>query len=187
MNKDNVLYSKYLNIVNNWELDDWSINCECFEKIVEILEFGKTILEFGSGKSSELLSQFYNVISVEDDDKWLNKYKTTYIHINTIGKGEYDFKNLYNKIKDIDYDLLIVDGPNNNREEVINHTNLLKSDIPIIWDDTQVYEKHAIKMSEILNKSYKTYQCKPQAPWYWANFTMPDGTKCGGKRFTLIN
>lgn len=186
MNANDVRYKNFLNIKNNWPLDDWSINCECFEKIVEILEFDKTILEFGSGKSSELLNQFYNVISVEDNKEWLNKYNTTYIHINTIGRGEYDFKILYNEIKDIDYDLLIVDGPNENREEIINHTDILKSDIPIIWDDTQVYEKYAIKMSEILNKSYKTYQCKPQAPWFWANFKIND-KKCGGKRFTLIN
>ena len=51
-------------------------NCECFEKIVEILEFCKTILELGSGKSSELLNKFYNVISVEDSKDWLNKYNT---------------------------------------------------------------------------------------------------------------
>ena len=30
MNKDNTLYSKYLNIVNNWELDELSINLEMF-------------------------------------------------------------------------------------------------------------------------------------------------------------
>ncbi len=32
MNINSVLYNDYLNVVNNWTLDDWSINCECFEK-----------------------------------------------------------------------------------------------------------------------------------------------------------
>ena len=41
-------------------------------------------------------------------------------------------------------------------------------------------------MSNSLNKSYTTYQCKPQAPWFWGNYIFPDGTRCGGKRFTLI-
>ena len=38
MNINNNLYNEYLNIVNNWPLDDWSINCECFEKIVELIK-----------------------------------------------------------------------------------------------------------------------------------------------------
>tara|TARA_B100000768_G_C11226449_1_gene353023 strand:+ start:664 stop:1164 length:501 start_codon:yes stop_codon:yes gene_type:complete len=155
------------------------------KKIVELIKFNDTILELGSGKSSELLNKFYNVISVEDNKEWMNKYNTQYIHVNTVGKGEYDFKELSKKIKDIDYKLLIIDGPNDNREEIVNHINIFKNDVPVIWDDTQVYEKYAIQMSEQTNKSYTTYQCKPQPPWYWANH-MINGEKCGGKRFTLI-
>ena len=155
------------------------------KKIVELIKFNDTILELGSGKSSELLNKFYNVISVEDNKEWMNKYNTQYIHVNTVGKGEYDFKELSKKIKDIDYKLLIIDGPNDNREEIVNHINIFKNDVPVIWDDTQVYEKYAIQMSEQINKSYTTYQCKPQPPWYWANH-MINGEKCGGKRFTLI-
>ena len=74
MNKNHEKYKDFLSTKNNWPLDDWSINCECFEKIVELIEFDKTILELGSGKSTELLSRFYNIISVEDDIKYLNKY-----------------------------------------------------------------------------------------------------------------
>jgi len=45
-------------IIKNWPLDDWSINVEVFEKITQILPFGSTILEFGSGASSNLLHLF---------------------------------------------------------------------------------------------------------------------------------
>ena len=69
------------------------------KKIVELIKFNDTILELGSGKSSELLNKFYNVISVEDNKEWMNKYNTQYIHVNTVGKGEYDFKELSKKIK----------------------------------------------------------------------------------------
>ena len=78
-----------------------------------------------------------------------------------------------------DYDLLIIDGPNDGRQNVINYIDIFKKDIPIIWDDTQVYEKYAIQMSEKLGKEYKTYQCKPQGE-FWRNYS-------NGKRFTLIN
>ena len=59
-------FNLYLSISNNWPLDDWSITKECFDKIVEILPFGSTILEIGSGNSTKILSQFYKMIS-----KWL--------------------------------------------------------------------------------------------------------------------
>ena len=181
MNKNHALYNDYLNIVNNWPLNDWSINCECFEKIVELIKFGDTILELGSGKSSHILSNFYNVFSVEDNKEWLNKYNTKYIYVKSIGKGEYDFDELFQKIKDINYQLLIVDGTNYNREEIVNHINIFKNNTPIIWDDTQceAYEEAAIKMSKLLNKSYQTFQCRPQQE-FWRNYS-------GGKRFTLIN
>jgi hypothetical protein len=178
MNKNHEKYKDFLSTKNNWSLDDWSINCECFEKIVELIEFDKTILELGSGKSTELLSRFYNIISVEDDIKYLNKYDSTYIHVRTIGDGEYDFKNLKDKLIGIDYDLLLIDGPNNNRQEIIKHIEMFKNDIPIIWDDTQVYEKYAIEMSEKLNVNYETYQCRPQGE-HWRNYS-------NGKRFTVL-
>ena len=51
--------------------------------------------------------------------------------------------------------------------------------MPIIWDDTQVYEKYAIQMSNILGRKYTTYQSNPQGE-FWKNYS-------GGKRFTLIH
>lgn len=177
MNIADIRYTNFLAIKNNWPLDDWSINRECFEKIVELLQFDKTILELGSGKSSELLSKFYNVISVEDDINYLNKYNTTYIQVSANKQG-YDFTQLKERLKDINYDLLIIDGPNDNREKIVDFINDFKTDIPIIWDDTQVYEPHAITMSKKLNKPYKTYQCDPQGD-FWRNYS-------NGKRFTLL-
>lgn len=55
MNKNNNLYERYLEISNNWPLDDWSITKECFDNIIQILPFKKTILEIGSGHSTNLL------------------------------------------------------------------------------------------------------------------------------------
>ena len=67
MNKDNFLYKNYLYISNNWPLDDWSITKECFDNICSILPFGKTILEIGIGNSTKILSQFYNMVSIESN------------------------------------------------------------------------------------------------------------------------
>lgn len=65
MNNDNKLYEIYLQISNDWPLDDWSITKEYFDKIVEILPFGKIILEIGSGNSTNILSKFYKIITIK--------------------------------------------------------------------------------------------------------------------------
>ena len=119
-------YNHYLNITNNWELDDWSISKECFDKIVEILPFESTILEFGSGLSTNILSKFYKMISIETDPLWLNKYTSTYIHspiienipnkyYNNICIDSLDFAFIKDKLQNVNYDLLLLDGPNNGR------------------------------------------------------------------------
>jgi len=44
MNKEHSLYSRYLEISNDWPLDDWSITKECFDNIVNIIPFEKTLI-----------------------------------------------------------------------------------------------------------------------------------------------
>ena len=81
MNTSHKDYIEYLKISEDWPLDDWSITKECFDKIIEILPFGKVILEIGSGHSTRLLSQFYTMISLESSIDWMNKYKSFYHYI----------------------------------------------------------------------------------------------------------
>ena len=81
MNNNNLNYDTYLQISNNWPLDDWSITKECFDKIVEILPFGSTILEIGSGRSTEILAKFYKMISIESNKEWMNKYDSEYFYV----------------------------------------------------------------------------------------------------------
>jgi len=164
-------------IINNWPLDDWSINVEVFQKIVEILPFGSTILEFGSGASSNILKQFYKIISIEDNKDFLNKYEgIEYIYIDSDKQG-YDFIKLKEKLTNVNYQLLIVDGPNDGRENINNYLDIIDTNCLIIWDDTQVYEKYAIEMANKLNKTYTTINCKPNGD-FWGPL--------GGKKFTLI-
>jgi hypothetical protein len=164
-------------IINNWPLDDWSINVEVFQKIVELLPFGSTILELGSGASSNILKQFYKVISIEDNQEFLNKYDgIEYIYIESDKQG-YNFTKLKEKIMNIDYQLLIVDGPNHGRENINNYLDIINTNSLIIWDDTQVYEEYAIEMANKLNKTYTTFNCKPNGAFWGPR---------GGKKFTLI-
>lgn len=57
----------------------WAIQESCFNFIREILPEGKTILELGSGYGTKALSEFYNMISIENEKPWVGKYKSHYI------------------------------------------------------------------------------------------------------------
>lgn len=179
MNKEHFLYKEYQNL--HWILDDWAIPKECFDKIVEILPFGSTILELGSGTGTLILSKFYNMISIETDSQWLNKYKSTYLHVPFDNNYKwYDLQILKTKLKLVDnYDLLLIDGPKGFRDKISENLVLFKQDIPWIFDDTMA-EEHFNTMKiccEKMNKKYETFQCEknPKAV-YWKN----------GKKFTLV-
>lgn len=169
MNINNNLYDEYLKISNNWPLDDWSITKECFDKIVEILPFGKTILEIGSGNSTKILSEFYNIISIESNHKWMNKYNSKYIYIpikkmvsEEFGETNWlDIDILKTNIKDINYDLLLVDA-GGDRVGIYDNIDLFKNNIPIIFDDTmnETYLKCAVMISKKLNYNLQTFQCE---------------------------
>ena len=57
----------------------WAIRESCFNFIKEILPKGKTILEMGSGTGTKMLSEYYNMISIEDQHEWVGQYNSHYI------------------------------------------------------------------------------------------------------------
>lgn len=94
----------------------WAIDVECYQKILELLPAGKTILEFGSGHATDKLAETYTMYSIEHDGNWLNKYKSTYIHAPIVADHNEPRINWYNPeaIKNNlpeHYDLILVDGP----------------------------------------------------------------------------
>jgi hypothetical protein len=180
------LYNKYLQISNNWPLDDWSITKECFDKIVKILPFGKTILEIGSGNSTKILSEFYNMISLESNEEWMNKYKSKYIYVpfkkmvsEEFGETTWlDIDILNKNISDLDYDFLLVDA-GADRVGIYDNIDIFKTNIPIIFDDTMAenYLKCANLLSKKLNMKIETFQCKRNK--YCVNWW-------DGKKYTLL-
>ena len=83
----------------------WAIQEACFNLIREILPEGKTILEMGSGEGTHILSEYYNMISIEDQPEWVGRYKSHYIevpirnyvknNIKTSGLFKFEDNNLY--------------------------------------------------------------------------------------------
>ena len=103
---------------NEKNLDGWAIPIEAFKWILENIPKGSTILELGSGNGTKELVKYYNVISIEENEKWVNVVpESTYIYsplkkypfVNKHSCCWYDDDKLNNLPKE--YDLLIIDGP----------------------------------------------------------------------------
>jgi hypothetical protein len=186
MNTSNSRYSLYLSITNDWPLDDWSITKECFDKIVEILPFDSTILEIGSGQSTNILQNFYKMISIESSKEWLYKYNSEYLYVplkemnsETFGKTNWLDVDILKPLLHLkQYDMLIVDA-GGDRIGIYDNLDLFDISVPIIFDDTmcESYLNCANLVATKLNKLCTTYVCKVNKyVVHWFN----------GKHFSLI-
>ncbi len=129
------------------------IDAGLYQWVLDNIKVGSTILELGSGKgSTKNLSSSYQMISIEEDSKYVGLYNSKYIYA-PIKKGWYDVEVLQ-KI-DEDYDLIIVDGPvgEGNRWGFLDHLNLFNTNVPIIVDDI-----HRQAELELLQKLAKRLQ-----------------------------
>lgn len=119
----------------------WSISDELFDWIQDNLQEGKTILELGSGAGTIVLTNYYNVYSIEHDEKWVGlAEKSTYIYAPIVeydGYLWYDVEVVKEQLPE-KYDLILVDGPPGTigREGFLKNIHLFNTDVPIILDDT---------------------------------------------------
>jgi hypothetical protein len=145
---------------NKENLDGWAIPREAFEWIYENLPHGSTILELGCGNGTKELVKYYNVISIEQDQKWVGVVpESKYIYAPL---KEYEYLHSCCWFDDscleqlsTEYDLLIIDGPvGNNRGNFVHFMEHFKKDVPYVIDDTnRVGDKQmALKVAEKLNK-----------------------------------
>tara|TARA_Y100000592_G_C5405766_1_gene285533 strand:- start:40 stop:585 length:546 start_codon:yes stop_codon:yes gene_type:complete len=170
----------------------WAIQESCYNLIKEILPEGKTILELGSGYGTDALSKHYNMISIENQPEWVGVYNSHYIQvpirsyeINTVGllseveqytapdlpgensplqKGWYDYKILSEKLEGLEYDLILVDGPNGviGRGGFLKHIDIFNTKVPLIFDDInrEAEMKMMKEISKLLNKPYTKLDSK---------------------------
>ena len=153
----------------------WSIPKELFDTLVKILPEGKTILELGSGEGTAELLKKWNVISIEDNTKFVDKvyksdkYKHTWIYAPMVrAKPDndskkfsvewYSTKNIELGLKHLDYDLILVDGPDGKYGrkgfEIYYKRGLFKKNVVIVIDDLQAqkYLNMAVRICKRHNK-----------------------------------
>lgn len=111
------------------------IGHKLFLWLVNNVLIGSTLLELGSGPGTGLLSNFYQMYSVEEDLTWVDKYDSTYIHAPIIDEW-YDPKVIETQLP-AEYDALFVDGPKGSarRARFIDYVDLFRKDITFVFDD----------------------------------------------------
>ena len=118
-----------------------AISNQVVEHIKENLPEGSTILEFGSGRGTEILSKTFNMLSVEEDLDWVDRYDSEYLHAE-IKEDWYDIEKVNNFIKDKSYNLVLIDGPahgdRNKIVELISNGKLkLNTNVSYLIDDVE--------------------------------------------------
>ena len=60
--------------------ESWMLPQEAVAFVLEHVEPGSVVVEFGSGHGSEVLSKHFDLYSFEHDEAWLGVTSSTYIH-----------------------------------------------------------------------------------------------------------
>lgn len=118
-----------------------ALSNEVIEFIKENLPKDSTILEFGSGRGTEILSKTFNMLSVEENLDWVDRYDSEYLHAE-IKEDWYDIEKVNNFIKDKSYDLVLIDGPadgdRNKIAELISNGKLkVNTNVSFLIDDAE--------------------------------------------------
>lgn len=122
---------------------------------------GSTILELGSGTGTLELSKYYKMVSIEHNQDWLNKYNSHYIYAPLVDDMWYNGDVLGRKLRNIDYQLILVDGPPQHRRKgILNYLDLFNWNVPVIVDDiNRQYDMDvAIALAKHLGKIPTVYK-----------------------------
>lgn len=141
----------------------YMISKELYEWILANIPKGSRILELGSGDGTKLLAEHYTMFSIENNQQWLNKYKSIYIYA-PIVNGWFDVEAIKRQMPK-DYDLILVDAPPAFTEEArmgfYHNISLFNTKVPIIIDDThRAGEKRlANNLKKHLGRNYEEVVC----------------------------
>lgn len=135
--------------------------------ILKNLPEGSTMLEFGSGPGTSRFVEKFKVYSIEHDIKYLGKEpRSTYVHapITLLENGVrwYDKEIVLKFVENLEYDLILVDGPTGKigRQGLKSVANKLKTkEIPIIFDDVNRPAEFQLmnEVAGILDRDYTIF------------------------------
>jgi hypothetical protein len=119
-------------------LGGWSFEQELFDFVRTTLPDNSIILELGSGYGTHVLSKHYTMYSIEHNEKFIGKYKSTYIFA-PMKRYWYDRDLVEGNLPE-KYDMILVDGPigtdSKNRIGFWENIDLFNTNVLMIFDDT---------------------------------------------------
>ena len=141
----------------------WAISQELFDWLDANVKHGSTILELGSGKGTAELVKLWEVYSVEHDLEWVGKVKGShYLHAPLVD-GWYHPNKVNSLIKQIDCDVVIIDGPPSaqGRGNFIRHMGLFNPAVPWVFDDMHRLPdlRSAAKVAKARDAQLVLHQC----------------------------
>lgn len=147
-----------------------SISKQLFDCIGHFVPSGSTLLEFGSGFATGEFCKTYKVISIEDDERFLNLYPTQYIHAGRvrIPWNWYHMGVIQDNLKDVKYDAVLVDGNSDDSRLVGLAANLEFFNPNAIWffDDLNITTINIDFETKIMPKfgyrPFVKYLCGPK-------------------------
>ena len=139
----------------------WSISNNVVEFILSNLKNDSTILEFGSGEGTGILSNNYNMMSIEQNKQYVDKYNSEYLYA-PIVNGWYDVDKVLSFLENKTYDAILIDGPvGNNRIKMFSIIDKLNTGVLLIFDDIDREKdmENANKFSEAVGRKLNISKC----------------------------
>jgi hypothetical protein len=110
---------------------------DCYRWIVDNIRPGAKILEFGAGLvSTPKLGEIFTLTSIEHNEQYIGQFNSNYIHAPLSKRDGWYRRDKVEKIKDLKFELAIIDGPpgSGNRFGILLNLDLI-SKIPFILID----------------------------------------------------
>jgi hypothetical protein len=147
--------------------DGWRLSNEVLIWIVNNFNEDSIIIELGSGLGSKILSEKFQIWSIEHDKEWVGKYPNiNYIYspLKVLDTQEcYDFDSIQKDLPIDEADLLIIDGPPGiiGRSGVLKFMHLFDKIPTIIVDDIHRQEELMIANAivDLTGGVLKGYEC----------------------------
>lgn len=149
--------------MGNETINAWVLPSEAIEWVNKNIPENSIILELGSGFGTKLLSEWFNMVSIEHNQEWLNKYKSKYIYA-PLKNGFYDRDIIKGKLTD-EYSLFIIDGPpeaTGGRLGLLKNLDLFNLNCYILIDDINRDDDYKLfeELIKILNREYEIFENK---------------------------
>ena len=124
---------------------------------------GSVLLELGSGEGTQRLSEHFEMMSVESEKEFVDKYDSIYIHA-PIDKRTNWFTIEPLKYLGFNYDAILIDAPRAIPEDArlgfLDNMDLFNLEVPIFVDDTHRPSEHklAVELSKRLKRPMTKFE-----------------------------